>query len=152
MKPPTTSEVLGAVAVTSIIAGSVALGEHFKNSSTGSESNLTSGGLVLTPDNATSSILSNDAPAHNTGTQPGNNETTSVATLPGTPEATPQVDKGSDSVTKHSRLNTKRAHRSKQTTIVYIVVIVAAVLLLIVAGVFVLKMQHAQTEKRRFIY
>ena len=95
----------------------------------------------------TSSILSNDAPAHNTGTQPGNNDTTSVATLPGTPEATPQVDKGSDSVTKHSRLNTKRAHTSKQTTIVYIVVIVATVLVLIAAGVFVLKMQQVKPKK-----
>ena len=146
MKPPTTSEVLGAVAVTSIIAGSVALGHHFKNSSTGSESNLTSGGLVLTPDNAKSSILSNDASGDNSGTPSGNNETSGTTKLPGTPEAT-HVQRASDSVTKHSRLNTKRAHRFKKKSIMYIVVIVATVLVLIAAGVFVLKMQQVKPKK-----
>ena len=135
--------ILGTV-VTGTIVGTIATKNYLEKSKL--KSNLSSGGLVLTPGNATSSILSNDAPAHNTGTPSGNNKTPSTATLPGTPEAT-QVHKGSDSVTKHSRLNTKRAHRSKQTTTVYIVVIVATVLVLIVAGVFVLKMQHVKPKK-----
>ena len=131
--------------VPSLIAlNAVAINNHV--SKTKLKSNLTSDGLVLTPDNATSSILNNDAPAHNTGTQPGNNKASGTATSPGTPEAT-HVHKVANSVTKHSRLNTKRAHRSKQTIIVYIVVIVATVLVLIAAGVFVLKMQHAKTKK-----
>ena len=154
MKAGAIGIVLG---VPTITLSAIAIKKHLSKSktksksSTGSESKLPSDGSVLTPGNATSSILSNDASGHHSGTQPGNNETTSTATLPCKPEAT-HVHKVSYSVTKHSSLNIKHAHRSKKTTIVYIVVIVATTLLLITAGVFVLKIQHLKTKKRKFIY
>ena len=117
-----------------------------KNSSkSGSESKLPSES-VLTPGNTTSSKQSNDAPEHDSETQPNNSKSLDVAKLPRKPEAT-QVQKGSDFVTKYSSLNTKHAHISKQTTIVYIVVIVATTLLFIATGVFVLKMQQVKPKK-----
>ena len=128
---------------TVVTLGALALRNYFKKSKSGSK--LPSGEPVLTPDNAQSLILSNVS-GHNSSKQTVKiiEESSGIATLPRIFEATPQEHQALGFVIKHSRLNTKRKHTSKQT-IVYIVVIVVTALLFIVAGVFVL-MQQVKTK------
>ena len=129
---------------TVITLGLIEQKKHLEKLKSGKKSKSPSDEPVLTSDNAKSSILNNDASEHNTGTQPSNKESPSVATSPRKPEET-RVQ-ASDSVIKHSSLNIKHIHTSKQTTIVYIVIIVAVALLLIVAGIFILKIQQVKKD------